>query len=260
MISPFPIAGIHTCLFCKYMDCVLGQVNAAMTGFLRYINPLPIEHFFDAKKNQPPSIPTAKEKYISHFNHPAMCIHYNIEFWSPFDNPSAEAERRVLRGIERPGRNPRAKKMEFWEHDGQFLKRPVCRNPREGGYYYNRIFEFCFDDVACGERLDHFEHEYDRCQRASEESEQRREPQQRQRMLAQAWLDAYHNWISGYESHKDCPRTRNRHEHFNALNRAGVCVGMYGLPDHLRIGKNPHTVVMPSVGIERGARSSGPRR
>lgn len=182
-----------------------------------------------------------------------MCIHYTVEFWTPHATPSADVERRVLRGIEQPGRNRAAKQKEFWLHENQYLSRPQCpaAEIREGGVYYNRIFEFCFDDVDCRERLEQFAAEYQHCKQASERAESRELPE-RQRQLAQRWLRAYNDWVSAYENHKDCPQTRNRHHHFSALQRAGVCIGMFGLPERLRLGTNPHSVTMPSVGIERG--------
>jgi hypothetical protein len=73
----------------------------------------------------------------------------------------------------------------------------------------------------------------------------------RQKWLAEQWSRAYNDWVSVYENHKDCPQTRNRHEHFRALRAANVCIGGYGLPDRLRLGRNPNGLAIPMVGIER---------
>lgn len=176
-----------------------------------------------------------------------MCKKYKIEFWSPFNNPSASAERRVFRGLDKPGRNLNAKRETFWIHEDEILDRPICRSPSDGGYYKNQILDFCFKDMACGDRLDHFETEYERCGRACRTAEKRRESKERQRELAQAWLDAYQEWVSAYTSHKDCPRRRNAHGLFQMLKRANVCQGMLDLEDRTRIGTNLHTVEIPTV-------------
>lgn len=182
-----------------------------------------------------------------------MCIHYTIEFWTPNPNPNADIERRALRGILAPGQNRAARQREFWLHDREYLASPRCRGQdvREGGVYYGRIFEFCFDDVDCRARIEQFEAEYEHYGREVQRSEQRREPEARQKWLAQQWLRAYNDWVSIYENHKDCPQTRNRHEHFRALCSANVCAGGYGLPDRLRLGRNPNQLPIPTVGIER---------
>ena len=182
-----------------------------------------------------------------------MCIHYTIEFWTPNPNPNADVERRALRGILAPGQNRAARQREFWLHDREYLASPRCRGQdiREGGVYYGRVFEFCFDDVDCRARIEQFEAEYEHWGREVQRSEQRREPEATQKWLAQQWLRAYNDWVSIYENHKDCPQTRNRHEHFRALRSANVCAGGYGLPDRLRLGRNPNQLPIPTVGIER---------
>ena len=182
-----------------------------------------------------------------------MCIHYTVEFWTPNPNPNADIERRALRGILAPGQNPAARQKQFWLHDRDFLSAPRCRGAdiREGGVFYDRVFEFCFDDVDCRDRIAQFEAEYEHYKREVRRSEQRREPEARQKWLAQQWLRAYNDWVSIYENHKDCPQTRNRHEHFRALRAANVCIGGYGLPDRLRLGTNSNGLAIPTVGIER---------
>lgn len=237
------------------MDCVQDSVNMAIIGLSRFINLHHVQQNVDQrpeKSKLEPSPEASKAK---------MCVHYTVEFWTPHANPSAEVERRVLRGIERPGRNRAAKEREFWLHNNEYLSRPRCpdANIQEGGYYFNRIFEFCFDDVDCRQRLEQFEAEYERCRQQIEYSESRLELPERQRFLAQQWSKAYNDWVSAYESHKDCPNTRSRHHHYSALHRAGVCIGGFGLPDKLRLGVNPNTVRMPSVGIERGGTPVGRR-
>lgn len=182
-----------------------------------------------------------------------MCIHHTVEFWTPNPNPNADIERRALRGILSPGQNRAAKQKEFWLHENQYLARPCCPPHliREGGVYYNRVFEFCFDDVDCRARIEQFETEYEHYKREVHRAESRREPETRQKWLAEQWLRAYNDWVSVYENHKDCPNTRNRHHHFSVLNKAGVCVGMYGLPEHMRRGRDPNTLPIPTVGVER---------
>ncbi|KAM0715542.1 hypothetical protein Q7P37_009040 [Cladosporium fusiforme] len=183
-----------------------------------------------------------------------MCIRYIAEFWTAIDKANAGHERRVQRGIERPGFNPDAKKVEFWDHNGDFLARPVCQNTRDGGYWDNRIFNFCFDDEYCSERLEYFETQYDDCQRAFEAAERNRESQGMQRTRARQWREAYNEWISAYENHKDCPRRRDYDPHFLKLERDGVCVGMPTLEDYMRIGRNPHfATIPPEEGIERAS-------
>jgi hypothetical protein len=90
-----------------------------------------------------------------------MCIHYTVEFWTPNPNPNADVERRALRGILPLGLNRATKQKDFWLHDGEYLSRPQCRaqDIREGGVYFNRVFEFCLDDVDCRARIEQFETE-----------------------------------------------------------------------------------------------------
>ena len=182
-----------------------------------------------------------------------MCIHYTIEFWTPNPNPNADVERRALRGILAPGQNPSARQREFWLHDRDYLSSPRCRGSdiREGGVFYDRVFEFCLDDVDCRARIEQFEAEYEHYRREVRRAEQRREPEARQSWLARQWERAYGDWVSVYENHKDCPQTRNRHEHFRALAAARVCVGGFGLPNSLRLGRDPNGLPIPTVGIER---------
>jgi hypothetical protein len=182
-----------------------------------------------------------------------MCIHYTVEFWTPNPNPNADIERRALRGILAPGQNPAARQKQFWPHDRDYLSSPRCRGAdiREGGVFYDRVFEFCFDDVDCRDRIEQFEAEYEHYKLEVRRSEQRREPEVRQKWLGQQWLRAYNDWVSVFENHKDCPQTRNRHEHFRALRAANVCAGGYGLPDRLRLGRNLNGLAIPTVGIER---------
>ncbi|GAB7336160.1 hypothetical protein MBLNU13_g08935t2 [Cladosporium sp. NU13] len=125
-----------------------------------------------------------------------MCIHYTIEFWTPNPNPNADVERRALRGILAPGQNRAARQREFWLHDCDYLSSPRCRGQdiREGGVYYGRVFEFCFDDVDCRARIEQFEAEYEHYGREVRRSEQRREPEARQNWLAQQWLRACNDW------------------------------------------------------------------
>lgn len=179
-----------------------------------------------------------------------MCIHYTVEFWAPFSNPSAEAERRVVRGLQRPGQNPQAKTLSFWLHANEIWSQPVCNDIREGGVYYNRVFEFCFEDTHCRERLESFEFAYERARNASRYADARGEAPGTRRELAAQWKRAYDEWVSAYNSHKDCPQTRNRHDHFNALRAARVCVGMLGLPEGLRLGRDPNGVIMPAAGFQ----------
>ncbi|KAM0711764.1 hypothetical protein Q7P35_001132 [Cladosporium inversicolor] len=121
----------------------------------------------------------------------------------------------------------------------------------EGGVFYGHIFEFCFDDADCRARLEQFETEYEHYGREVRRSEQRRKPEARQKWLAEQWLRAYNDWVSVYENHKVCPQTRNRHEHFRALRVANVCIGGFGLPDRLRLGRNPNSLPIPTVEIQR---------
>ena len=46
---------------------------------------------------------------------------------------------------------------------------------REGGVYYNRVFEFCFEDTHCRERLESFEFAYERARNASRYADARGE-------------------------------------------------------------------------------------
>jgi hypothetical protein len=190
-----------------------------------------------------------------------MCIHHTVEFWTPNPNPNADIERRAVRGILPPGQNRAAKQKEFWLHDGEYLSRPRCapQDIRDGGVYVNRGLVVCFDDVDCRARIEQFEAEYAHYGREVRRAEQRREPEARQKWLAQQWLRTYNDWISVYENHKECPQTRNRHQHYRALYGAGVFVGMFGLPNLLRMGENPNLLPIPTVGIER-THTPNPRR
>jgi hypothetical protein len=149
--------------------------------------------------------------------------------------------------------NPAARQKQFWLHDRDYLSSPRCRGADilEGGVFYDRVFEFCLDDVDCRARIEQFEAECEHYKRVVRRSEQRREPEVRQKWLAEQWSRAYNDWVSVYENHKDCPQTRNQHEHFRALSQAGVCAGGYGLPHRLRLGRDPNGLAIPTVGIER---------
>jgi hypothetical protein len=251
------------------MQYAHNKVNEAIDIFLTLIYFETIKHVSEShllrptrntQYRSPSSNPLAcpNATAINFFN---MCIHYTVEFWTPNPNPNADVERRAVRGILPAGQNRAAKQKEFWLHDAEYLSRPRCapQDVREGGIYFNRVFEFCFDDVDCRARIEQFAAEYAHYGQEVRRSERRRDPEARQKWLAQQWLRTYNDWVSVYENHKNCPQTRNRHQHFRALYGADVCVGGYGLPDRLRLGENPNLLPIPTMGIER-THTPNPRR
>lgn len=182
-----------------------------------------------------------------------MCIRYHIEFWLPVSNEKPDWERRVKRGLVQPGTNGNSRLIPFYECNGRFLLHATCpRNDiRDGGYYRNRIADFCYQDNDCFVRLAELQSACTAAKREAEEMDASREAPVLQHGFTGRWKQAYDDWMSAYENHRDCPGRRQRSQLFQDLKRAGVVLDQMYISDATRLGAHPSSVPEPIVGITR---------
>lgn len=184
-----------------------------------------------------------------------MCILYSIEFWLPAENESADWERRVRRGLERPGTNIRARTVSFWECKGNLYAHDKLQctrdNRRIGGCRGGRISEFCSADEDCMARIRHFERRCGRLRREANKAEKERWEPRRQEAATREWRQAYEDWQSAIQHHRDCPSTRANHMLYQQLVRAGIIEPLPRMSDAERLGRDPNESREPIEGITR---------
>lgn len=182
-----------------------------------------------------------------------MCIRYHIEFWLPVSKDKPDWERRVKRGLVQPGMNIDARIIPFYECRGRFLLHAVCSRSeiRDGGCYRDRILDFCYQDYDCFQRLAELQAACTAAKREAEAMEAQREATLLQTGYTSRWKQAYDDWMSAYENHRDCPGRRQMSQLFQDLKRAGVALDQMYIPDATRLGAHPSSVPEPIVGITR---------
>jgi hypothetical protein len=189
-----------------------------------------------------------------------MCIRYYIEHWLPISNDKPDWERRVERGLARPGQNANARIIDFYECRGQFLKQARCA-PHEitqGGCYHNRILDFCYQDDDCFRRLVEVQSACTAAQREAEAMDSAREHPDIQANVTEEWRQAYNDWTSVYENHRQCPDRRYNSHLFKQLMVADVVRDQRYIPDATRLGAHPRSAQAPIVSIQR--HYDGPKR
>lgn len=166
-------------------------------------------------------------------------------------------EHSVRRNLVRPGTNPDALTVNFHECNGRLSSWPQCpqRNIREGGNYENRIKTFCFEDGDCFLRLMRLEAACTVAQRVAKEAETNRMAEWKQDLASRAWKEAYDDWVSAYNNHLGCQRSRQADGVFNALLAARVFRNGPSMSEHERMGRNPAYAEEPIVGIQRHSRA-----
>jgi hypothetical protein len=189
-----------------------------------------------------------------------MCICYHIEFWLPVSNDKPDWERRVKRGLVQPGLNVDARIIPFYECRGRFLLHAVCpgKDIRQGGCYRGRILDFCYQDNDCFVRMAELQAACTAAQREAEAMEALREHPTLQTGATDRWRQAYDDWMSAYEHHRDCPDRRYMSRLFQDLKRAGVVLDKMYIDDATRLGVHPRSAPQPIVGINR--QYDGPAR
>jgi hypothetical protein len=190
-----------------------------------------------------------------------MCIRYNIEHWLPVSKEYPDWDRRVKRGLAQPGQNPSARVINFYECRGQFLKQARCppHEIRQGGCYRGRTLNFCYQDDDCFLRLAELQSACTAAQREAEAMEGLREHNSIQANVTQKWKQAYEDWTSAYENHRDCPDRRYGSEIFRQLKRADVAQDQRYIPDDSRLSAHPSYAQAPVVGIQRHYDDPRPR-
>lgn len=182
-----------------------------------------------------------------------MCIRYHIEFWMACKATDADWERKVRRGLARPGINPDATKIRFFECKGRFHKSVQCTatNVDEGGVYGNRILDFCEEDDDCFLRLKTLEAQNTEDERIAKQAERERWPTSDQAEATRYWKKSYDDWTSAYDNHRDCPYRRSQSKLWAELKRAGVVKDNFSIPDDQRLGAHPGTAEEPISGMPR---------
>lgn len=182
-----------------------------------------------------------------------MCIRYNIEFWLPYKDEDAEWERKVRRGLARPGTNPDARTIKFFECNGRFHKAAQCpaSSIQEGGTYGNRLLDFCYEDEDCFLRLKVLESQNTSDKNVAKEAESDRWPTEMQAEATRFWKKAYDNWTSAYDNHRNCPYRRYQSALLRELKRADIVQDARALDEDLRMGAHPGSEEEPVVGIQR---------
>lgn len=185
--------------------------------------------------------------------HRSMCIRYNIEFWTPCKIESAEWERRVKRGLARPGENRDARIIDFYECNGAHHRYARCApdSTQQGGCYRGRIMDFCYEDQDCFLRMVELQAACTVAKRAAQAADQEREHPDIQLNAQKAWKKAYDEWTSAYDHHRECPWRRYSSELFRLLKRAGIVMDRQMIDDQTRMGAHPGSQKEPIVGIQR---------
>lgn len=179
-----------------------------------------------------------------------MCVRKYVECWHPFpDNPTAEKERRTMRGLERS--DPHNWSAVYWACRGDILRSPRCGSARISNDNTVRVKNFCNHDRICLGRLKNFHDIYQARLRVYEQSERDRESYAWRCMYMQHLRTAYDEWVSAFENHRGCNGRRNADAEFVALDRAGILPRLVGLSDAIRLRWNPAMVQAPDVGAVR---------